>query len=51
MDLSLIFLSIMFCFVLFFCAELCDGVLGINPVVLDGGIILKNLVEKIVSML
>lgn len=34
----------------FFYAKLYGSVIGINPVVLDGGIVLKNLV-KIVSML
>lgn len=35
----------------FFNAEVHVSVLGINPVALDGGIILKNSMEKIVSML
>lgn len=49
----LFFLSIKFCCLVLFCffSELYDSVLGSDPVVLDGGIILKNLVEKIVSML
>lgn len=39
------------CFGFLFYAELYGSVLGINPVVLHGRIFLKNLVEKIVSML
>lgn len=51
MGLNLLFLTYILLFGVFFYAELYVSVLGINPVVLDGGIVLKNLMEKIVSML
>lgn len=47
-----VFLVCLFVFFsFFFYAKLYGSVMGINPVVLDSGIVLKNLVEKIVSML